>query len=81
MPNKDYKQIVICPVCDNVQEEIIMEGDKFAYICRRCSAAVEGDSTHLLQDEAEYSGPSGNICAGFGAKLGRIFHRRWYKNG
>jgi hypothetical protein len=66
---KNYKQIVICPNCDHIQEELIANGDKYAWICNHCSGAFEGNKPHLLQKEAEFT----ETPKGFG--YGRPGHR------
>ena len=80
--NKNYKLTVTCPVCSNVQEERIMEGDKYAFLCKRCEAVIENGTTHKLQEVARYTADTGgNVCIGFGGIPHEVHHRKWYKNG
>lgn len=40
-------EIVICPNCDNIQEETVREGDKFAWECRSCKMHIENNKAFL----------------------------------
>jgi len=67
---------VTCPRCQHKQIEKRAPDDKFAWICKNCEAAIEGDKLHLLQEDAVFTGPRGNVCTGFGGKPGQLYHER-----
>lgn len=77
--NRNPKKItfdVICPVCTNIQSETRPEGDKYAWLCKRCEAVIEGNEPHILQEKARFiARVGGNVCTGFGGMRGQIFHK------
>jgi len=79
--NKNFKIIVECPGCHNKQEEMIMKGDKFCYICKNCEGLVEGDGLHILQGNCRViADHGGNVCTGFGGLLGEVHYRTKINN-
>jgi hypothetical protein len=79
--HRNHLEEVICPNCHHVQWEYnLTEGDKFAWLCKNCKAAVEGNQLHLLQEIASFTGKEGgNVCTGFGGRAGAIWHNIYKK--
>ena len=44
--------VVICPVCDSIQEEVIpRKNDKFAWQCHNCTSIIENNQPYILDTE------------------------------
>jgi hypothetical protein len=74
--HRNKSQTVTCPNCLASQTEInLSDNDKFAWRCDNCLSIIENGQIHLLQNIAGFTAPTGgNMCTGFGGRLGAINH-------
>ena len=70
-------EIVICPNCNNIQEEPdILVDDKFSWKCRSCDGIFENDKPHLLQKIAKFDYDRRNVFTGMGGIGHKIINEK-----